>query len=276
MNTNNIIENINNNTTNNIIENIIEAKNITKTFTVHRIGSKKLTVKAVDDVSFNVESGSITAIVGESGSGKSTLAKLIVSLIQPTSGTIFYKGQDIKEHIKTNKLAFRKEIQMVFQDPSSTLNPRLTIEDSLFDPLRLHFGYNKNQAREKMIELLDAVELDENVLNRYPHEFSGGQRQRIGIVRALSVEPSLLILDEPVSALDLSIQSQILNLLLKLKEQYSLTYIFISHDLALVRYMCDNALVIYNGKIVEAASKRQLFDNPEHEYTKLLLDSAFN
>ncbi len=266
------IDNTKINTTNNIIE----AKNITKTFTVRRIGSKKLTVKALDDVSFNVEAGSITAIVGESGSGKSTLAKLIVSLLNPTSGTILYKGRDVKDYVKTDKLAFRKEIQMVFQDPSSTLNPRLTIEDSLFDPLHLHFGYNKKQARQKMIELLDAVELDENVLNRYPHEFSGGQRQRIGIVRALSVKPSLLILDEPVSALDLSIQSQILNLLLKLKEQYSLTYIFISHDLALVRYMCDNALVIYNGKIVETASKSELFDNPQHEYTKLLLDSAFN
>lgn len=256
--------------------NIIEAKNVTKTFTVQRIGSGKLTVKALDDVSFNIEAGSVTAIVGESGSGKSTLAKLIVSLLKPTSGTILYKGRDVRDYIKNDRLAFRKEIQMVFQDPSSTLNPRLTIEDSLYDPLHLHFKYNKKQARKKMIELLDAVELDENALNRYPHEFSGGQRQRIGIVRALAVEPSLLILDEPVSALDLSIQSQILNLLLKLKEQYSLTYIFISHDLALVRYMCDNALVIYNGRLVESASKNELFENPQHEYTKLLLDSAFN
>ncbi len=255
---------------------IVLVKNLTKIFHSHSIGSKKLVTRALDDVSFSIDEGSVTAIVGESGSGKSTLARILIGLINPTNGEVLYKNKNVKEYLKKDSKYFRKEIQMIFQDPSSTLNPRLTIEDTLYDPFAVHFNYTKKQARDKMVELLESVELDEKVLSRYPHEFSGGQRQRIGIVRAIASKPSLLILDEPVSALDLSIQGEILNLLLKLKTKYNLTYIFISHDLGLVRYMCDNALVVYKGKIVEYTYKEALFERPKHPYTKLLLNSAFD
>lgn len=257
------------------MENILEVKNITKVFHSHAVLHGKLTTYALDNVSVSIEKEKITGVVGQSGSGKSTLARVITSLVKQTSGSVFFKNKNIEEYLKLNIKAFRKELQMVFQDPSSTLNPRLTIKDTLSDPLSMHGNMSKKEKHERMTELLRAVELDESALSRYPHEFSGGQRQRIGIARAIATNPSFLILDEPVSALDISVQGQILNLLLKLKEDYSLTYMFITHDLALVRYMCDDVVVIYSGRVMETGSKKDIFENPLHPYTKLLLDSAF-
>lgn len=237
-------------------------------------GSSKKQLKAVDGVSFGIEKNSIFAIVGESGCGKSTVARLVTKLLFPTEGRIFFKGQDISE-IKKDKLkAFRKAVQIVFQDPFASLNPRMKISDTLAEPFKIHSIAPKNEIIDRIAGLLKRVGLTPDSLDRYPHEFSGGQRQRICIARALAVTPELIVADEPLSALDVSVQAQIINLLRQIKQESSITMLFISHDLNVVHYFSDEVAVMYMGKIVEMAKTAELFKSPKHPYTGLLLSSA--
>ena len=228
---------------------------------------------AVDDVSFNIMEGESFGLVGESGSGKSTIAKMIVNLFKPSEGDIYFNKTCITK-INDNRemMKFRKQIQMIFQDPYSSLNGRLKVEDIIAEPIKLHNPSIKNiDLKNYIFDLLESVELSANSATRYPHEFSGGQRQRISIARALATQPRLLVCDEPTSALDVSIQAQILNLLKDLQEQLNLTILFISHDLPVVRQMCDRIGVLKNGKLCEISNSEELFENPKHEYTKELL-----
>ena len=229
-------------------------------------------VKAVDGVSFRIPRGTTVGLVGESGSGKTTIGRAIVRLAPITAGTIRYEGKDITHLTADEFLPYRKKIQMVFQDPYNSLNPRLPVREIVGEALEIHFpALNKSQRRERVAELLRQVGLKPEHLDRYPHEFSGGQRQRIGIARALAVEPELIVCDEPVSALDVSVQAQIINLLQDLQETLGLTYLFIAHDLAVVEHLSDTVLVMNRGQIVEAASAQEIYRNPQHEYTRKLL-----
>ncbi|MDB4845761.1 ABC transporter ATP-binding protein [Candidatus Pelagibacter sp.] len=255
-------------------QNLIEIKNIKKTFQEGMFNeTSKNTVMAVDDVSFTVKEGESFGLVGESGSGKSTIAKMIVNLFKPSLGEIFFDNVCITK-IKKNKemMNFRKQIQMIFQDPYSSLNGRLKVKDIIAEPIKLHNPKITNNDLDNYInDLLESVELSKKSSTRYSHEFSGGQRQRISIARALATQPRLLVCDEPTSALDVSIQAQILNLLKDLQEQLNLTILFISHDLPVVRQMCDRIAVLRNGKLCEVSTTEELFTNPSHEYTKQLL-----
>jgi peptide/nickel transport system ATP-binding protein len=255
-------------------QNLIEVKNIKKTFQEGMFNeTSKNTVMAVDDVSFTVKEGESFGLVGESGSGKSTIAKMIVNLFKPSLGEIFFDNVCITK-IKKNKemMNFRKQIQMIFQDPYSSLNGRLKVKDIIAEPIKLHNPKITNNDLDNYInDLLESVELSKKSSTRYSHEFSGGQRQRISIARALATQPRLLVCDEPTSALDVSIQAQILNLLKDLQEQLNLTILFISHDLPVVRQMCDRIAVLRNGKLCEVSTTEELFTNPSHEYTKQLL-----
>ena len=255
-------------------QNLIEVKNIKKTFQEGMFTeTSKNTVMAVDDVSFAVKEGESFGLVGESGSGKSTIAKMIVNLFKPSSGEIFFDNVCITK-IKRNKemMNFRKQIQMIFQDPYSSLNGRLKVKDIIAEPIKLHKpSITNNDLDDYINDLLESVELSKKSAMRYPHEFSGGQRQRISIARALATQPRLLVCDEPTSALDVSIQAQILNLLKDLQEQLNLTILFISHDLPVVRQMCDRIGVLRNGKLCEVSDTEKLFLKPEHEYSKELL-----
>jgi peptide/nickel transport system ATP-binding protein len=229
---------------------------------------------AVDDVSFNIKEGESFGLVGESGSGKSTIAKIIVNLFKPSSGEIFFDNVCVTT-IKDNKemMNFRKQIQMIFQDPYSSLNGRLKVKDIISEPIKLHNSSITNKDLDSYInDLLESVELSKQSADRYPHEFSGGQRQRISIARALATQPRLLVCDEPTSALDVSIQAQILNLLKDLQEQLNLTILFISHDLPVVRQMCDRIGVLKDGKLCEVSNTEDLFQRPSHDYTKKLLN----
>jgi oligopeptide/dipeptide ABC transporter ATP-binding protein len=229
-------------------------------------------VKAVDDVSFTVNKGETFSIVGESGCGKSTTGMCLLSLVEPTSGNIYLNGENISGKSQIKEL--RRNAQIIFQDPYSSLNPKLTIRQILREPLVINKFGSKSHIDDKVTSLLEMVGLSSHHLDRYPHEFSGGQRQRIGIARALSVNPQLIICDEPVSALDVSIQSQLLNLLQELQEKFNLTYIFISHDLSVVEHISDRVAVMYLGKIVEIGTRKEIFENPKHPYTKALLSSV--
>lgn len=230
-------------------------------------------VKAVDDISFQIPTGSTFGLVGESGSGKTTAARTIARLIGATGGEVYFNGENILP-LKQSKLRkIRKDISMVFQDPYSSLNPRMTIGSIIAEPLKVHKIASGSQIIDRTAALLEKVGLSASYINRYPHEFSGGQRQRIGVARALALEPKLVICDEPVSALDVSIQSQILNLLKDLQEQFNLTYLFIAHDLSVVEFISDIVAVMYLGKIVEIASSDVLYEKPLHPYTKLLLSA---
>ncbi|MDC3005483.1 ABC transporter ATP-binding protein [Candidatus Pelagibacter sp.] len=253
---------------------LVQIKNLCKTFNEGFFTEKSQNnVLAVDTVSFNIQEGKSFGLVGESGSGKTTIAKMIVNLFKPTSGEIYFDGVCIN-NIKSNKelLKFRKQIQMIFQDPYSSLNGRLKVKDIIAEPIKLHdANISSNELNEYINDLLDSVELSKSSAERYPHEFSGGQRQRISIARALATKPRLLVCDEPTSALDVSIQAQILNLLKDLQEQLNLTILFISHDLPVVRQMCDDIGVLRNGKLCEVSETEELFKNPNHEYTKELL-----
>jgi peptide/nickel transport system ATP-binding protein len=257
-----------------ISQDLIKMKNLKKTFQDGIFTeTSKNTVMAVDDVSFNIREGESFGLVGESGSGKSTIAKMIVNLFKPTSGEIFFDNICITK-IKKNKemMNFRKQIQMIFQDPYSSLNGRLKVRDIIAEPIKLHnSSITDNDLDDYINDLLESVELSKKSAIRYPHEFSGGQRQRISIARALATQPRLLVCDEPTSALDVSIQAQILNLLKDLQEQLNLTILFISHDLPVVRQMCDRIGVLRNGKLCEISETEKLFLEPEHEYSKELL-----
>nr|WP_328803381.1 dipeptide ABC transporter ATP-binding protein [Paenibacillus silvestris] len=230
-------------------------------------------VKAVDDISFNIYEGETLSIVGESGCGKSTTGRALLRLDEPTGGDIHFQDQDVLGLNKRELRKLRKDMQVIFQDPFASLNPRQTVRQILGEALAIQAVIPKDKRTERIKELLDNVGLRTDHIDRYPHEFSGGQRQRIGIARALAVQPKLIICDEAVSALDVSIQAQVLNLLKKLQKQYKLTYLFISHDLGVVRHISDRVMVMYLGKIVEIADKRSLFDNPQHPYTKALLSA---
>jgi len=229
-------------------------------------------VKAVDDVSFAVEAGSTVGLVGESGSGKTTIGRTILKLAAATGGQIFFDGRDILPMGEGEFRPLRRQIQMIFQDPFGSLNPRMTIFSIVAEALEIHFpAMTREDRRARVAELLGQVGLQPDMMNRYPHEFSGGQRQRIGIARALAVKPRFIVCDEPVSALDVSVQAQIVNLLQDLQEQLGLTYLFIAHDLAVVEHISDHVLVMYRGKIVESASAEAIYSHPEHEYTRKLL-----
>ena len=236
---------------------------------------KKEFVKAVDGVTFEVKKGEVFGIVGESGCGKSTLGRGVCKLENLTSGHVYLDGEDITEYNDRRMRSIRKKVQMVFQDPYASLNPRMSVFDIIAEPLLVHHLYqDKADLEKKVLDLLHRVGLDDYHANRYPHEFSGGQRQRIGIARALAVEPSLIIADEPVSALDVSIQAQVLNLLNELKHDLDLTYIFVAHDLSLVEYIRDRVGVMYLGKYVEVGEKEKIYSNPMHPYTQALLSAV--
>ena len=261
---------------------ILTIKNLKKHFPVKNAwGTDVALVKALDGVDLKIESGKTFGIVGESGCGKTTLMRTLLRLVEPTSGSVILSEEIIGNEVSSNKLeelgseelrSFRKQIGVVFQDPMGALNPRMLIKDIVSEPLVIHG--KTGDVRARVVELLKNVGLGEEHLYRYPHEFSGGQRQRIVIARALALDPKILVLDEPTSALDVSVQAQILNLLNDLQKKYDLTYIFISHDLSVIEYMCDRLAVMYLGRVVEEADTEVLFSNPQHPYTKALLSAT--
>ena len=232
-------------------------------------------IRAVDDVSFAIEAGCTVGLVGESGSGKTTVGRTILKLIDSTSGRVLYKGSDILPLSERNFRPLRREMQMIFQDPFGSLNPRFTIGEIVGEALEIHFPQmNRNDRAARVADLLRLVGLKPEMMRRYPHEFSGGQRQRIGIARALAVEPRFIVCDEPVSALDVSVQAQIVNLLQDLQEQFGIAYLFIAHDLAVVEHISDHVLVMHHGKVVESASAEAIYNDPQNEYTKTLLSAV--
>ncbi|MDR6226600.1 ABC transporter ATP-binding protein [Desmospora profundinema] len=231
-------------------------------------------VKAVDQVSFTVNKGETFAIVGESGCGKSTTGRTLLRLMEPTGGKVLFEGKDVASLSRKELRVARRDMQMVFQDPFASLNPTMTVGQLLEEPMAINRMYDSIERKKKVAELMDTVGLNAGFVQRYPHEFSGGQRQRIGIARALSLKPKLIIADEPVSALDVSIQSQVLNLMEDLQEEFSLTYIFISHDLSVVKHIADRIGVMYLGRMAEIAPKKALYDKPAHPYTQALLSSV--
>lgn len=252
---------------------LLEVNNVEKEF-ISSAGffQKTQVVKAVNQVTFKLYEGETLGLVGESGCGKSTLGNVILQLTPATAGQVFYKGKDLTKLSKTELRKLRKEIQLIFQDPFSSLNPRISVGNAIMEPMKVHGLYKtKTERKQKALELLQQVGLEEAHFNRYPHEFSGGQRQRIGIARTIAVEPKLIVCDESVSALDISVQAQVLNLLNNLKEEFGFTYIFISHDLAVVRYMADQLLVMNEGRIVERGEADQLYENPKKDYTQKLI-----
>lgn len=251
---------------------VIELKNV-KVYFPQNTGFKKTYLRAVDGITFSVNKGETVGLVGESGCGKSTLGKAVVGLLNTKDGEIFYHGKNINSLKKQGKNDYRKNVQMVFQDPAASLNPRLKIIDIVMEPLLNNVKMSKQEKRELAIKMIETVGLPADAAERYPHEFSGGQQQRIGIARSLVLSPEFIVCDEAVSALDVSVQAQILNLLKELKNKYSLTYLFISHNLSVVKHMCDRIVVMYLGKAVEIGTSEQIFENPLHPYTKALISA---
>jgi len=257
---------------------LLQVKNLKKHYASKSgfLSRVKPVVKAVDGIDLDIRKGEILGLVGESGCGKSTLGRSILRLIEPTSGNVVFEGRDILSCNREEMRLLRKEMQIIFQDSGAALNPRITIGEIIGAPLDI-FGLAKEEEKERrIIELLELVGLNKDYVNRFPHEFSGGQKQRIGIARAIAVQPKLIVCDEPVSALDVSVRAQILNLMKKLKNQFELTYLFISHDLSVVHHLCDRIAVMYLGKIVEIADRDELYRNPSHPYTKTLLSAIPN
>lgn len=268
---------------------LIEIRNLSKIFPQGESalgGKSRGEVRAVDDVSLDIHSGEILGLIGESGSGKSTLGRLILRLIEPTSGSIMFEGRDLLAASPGQLRRLRRDMQIIFQDPFASLDPRFRVEDIVAEPLRIHgsngqdasglsrFLGRREKIREQVIQLLHAVGLDDSVGSRYPHEFSGGQRQRIGIARALALRPKFIVCDEPVSALDVSVGAQIVNLLAQLQRDYGLTYLFISHSMPVVRYLATRIAVMYKGKIVETGETETITSRPAHPYTRSLLDAT--
>lgn len=256
---------------------LVEVRDLKKHFPIRGgvLSRVVASVKAVDGVSFAIRRGEVLGLVGESGSGKTTVGRTLLRLIEPTGGRIFFDGQDITELPREKLRPFRRRMQIIFQDPFSSLNPRMTVGDIIAEPLLIHgIGKTPKERTERVAELLKLVGLSPDHMRRYPHEFSGGQRQRIGIARALAVAPEFIVADEPVSALDVSIQAQVVNLLQDLKEELGLTLLFIAHDLAVVEYISDRVAVMYLGKVMELAPARELYRNPKHPYTEALLSAV--
>ncbi|MGN0978620.1 MAG: ABC transporter ATP-binding protein, partial [Faecousia sp.] len=247
---------------------LIEVKNLKKYFK-----SAGGMVHAVDDISFTIEEGETVGLVGESGCGKSTLGRTLIHLNESTGGQILYKGQDVTRLNKKQLVEYRKDVQMIFQDPFSSLDPRQTVQDIIEEPLRLAGNLSKAELKEKTIELMDTVGIEKRLRMSYPHELDGGRRQRVGIARALALNPKFIVCDEPVSALDVSIQAQILNLLMDLQETRGLTYLFITHDMSVVKHISNQICVMYLGQMVEKCDKEELFEKPLHPYTKALLSA---
>jgi ABC-type oligopeptide transport system ATPase subunit len=253
---------------------LLEVADLVKDFTRSRgLLGPAAAVRAVDGVSFTIDEGQTFGLVGESGSGKTTTGRCILRLIEPTSGEVRFKGEDVLRFSRTRLRQARRDMQIVFQDPYSSLNPRMRVGDIVEEPLIIHRIGAKMARRARVAELFELVGLDPSQLARYPHQFSGGQRQRIGLARALALNPSLVIADEPVSALDVSVQAQVINLLMDLQQRLKLTYLFIAHDLRLVRHICSRVAVMYLGKIVEMGSTEALFASPAHPYTQALLSA---
>lgn len=230
-------------------------------------------VYAVDGVSMSFERGKIYGLVGESGSGKSTIGKAIIGLEKTTAGQIFYEGQDITNRKRNRKASHSKDIQMIFQDATSAMNPRKRIQDVLAEPLRNFMKLTPKEEKRRIIELLEIVGMSEEALLKYPHEFSGGQKQRLGIARAVACNPKLIIADEPVSALDLSVQAQVLNFMKDIQTEFNLSYLFISHDLGVIRHMCDEIAIMYKGRFVEMGTREEIYQHPQHQYTQRLLSA---
>ncbi|MCG6551143.1 MAG: ATP-binding cassette domain-containing protein [Candidatus Magnetominusculus sp. LBB02] len=255
--------------------NLMEVRGLRKYFQMSSgFLSKPHQVRAVDGVDFTIEQNKVFSIVGESGSGKSTVARLLLRLIEPQEGDVLFKGTNVLGLKGEALKAYRRSVQIIFQDPFASLNPRMKIFNALCEPLKIHKTVPKSQFRQRVSEMLQRVGLTEDVMSRYPHEFSGGQRQRICIARALMLGPELVVADEPLSSLDVSIQAQILNLLIRIKGEIGLSFLFISHDLNVVQYFSDSIAVMYLGKIVESGQTEQLFENPLHPYTQMLIESV--
>jgi oligopeptide transport system ATP-binding protein len=258
-------------------EALLQVRNLKKHFPItsgiifqRQVGA----VRAVDDVSFDVLKGETLGLVGESGCGKSTTGRTVLQLYRPTAGSVVFEGKELTTMQGEELRKMRKRMQIIFQDPFASLNPRMTVGGIISEPLRIHNTMPKNQMQEFVENLMQRVGLNPYYINRYPHEFSGGQRQRIGIARALALQPSFIVADEPISALDVSIQAQVVNLLEELQDELNLTYLFIAHDLSMVRHICDRVAVMYLGKIVELAPTDELYDNPLHPYTQALLSAV--
>ncbi|MCJ7701509.1 MAG: ABC transporter ATP-binding protein [Anaerolineales bacterium] len=259
------------------MESLVEVRGLKKYFPITQgvlIQREIGAVKAVDDITFNIYRGETLGLVGESGCGKTTTGRTVIQLYKPTDGSVLYDGVDLTKMGSKDLRGLRKRMQMIFQDPYASLNPRWTISRIIGEPISVHKIGSGKAKMERVAELLETVRLNANYMNRYPHEFSGGQRQRIGIARALASDPDFIICDEPISALDVSIQAQIVNLLEDLQEQFGLTYLFIAHDLSMVRHICDRVAVMYLGGIVELATRDDLYDTPMHPYTQALLSAV--
>lgn len=256
---------------------LLEVRNLTKVFQLGESifgGGAKGEVRAVDDVSLDIQSGETLGVVGESGSGKSTLGRLVLRLIEPTSGKIVFEGRDLFAASKSAMRSLRRDMQIIFQDPFGSLDPRMRVEDVISEPLIVHERMSPAARSTRVASLLRAVGLDASAMHRFPHEFSGGQRQRIGIARALALRPKFIVADEPVSALDVSVGAQIVNLMAQLQREFGLTYLFISHSMPVVRYLATRIAVMYRGKIVEVGPTEQIIGRPQHPYTRSLLEAT--